>query len=371
MALIAEVEIKAGEHARRSPLISAPLSAEQIAPHAGRPLVAIEAEKHGITPAQWDPVAMTVVFVAGGELAAGSTRRYRLEAVEAGPAALHPVRLTVKLDRIEVHVGDGAGSLFGSYNYQCSRRPYFWPLYGPGGDSIVRGSGTGEHPHHMGLSLAYGGHGEGGSTNIWSDWDEEPYGPGGRMVHRGFREVVSGPVFGRFVQDMVYTNAHGDPIVEERRALTIWWTSAARRYIDWRFSATRPDEQGAHPFLLAARLPKSLDIPNAGKVTSPHGEGHRQDSAEWVDGSGPASRGPHGLAILDHPANPSFPGPIGRVAVNQQLTHSQYPPKELKDGRFTFQYRVFVHAGNAAEAEVPAEFQNYAHPVEVATKAIG
>jgi hypothetical protein len=47
---------------------------------------------------------------------------------------------------------------------------------------------------------SYGGHSEGGSVNVWSDWDEPPYGPGGRIVHRGFRRMLTGPVYGEVVR---------------------------------------------------------------------------------------------------------------------------------------------------------------------------
>ena len=52
-----------------------------------------------------------------------------------------------------------------------------------------------DHPHHTGLYLAYGGHGEGGSANIWSDWDEPPYGPCGKTLHRQFTRLTQGPVY--------------------------------------------------------------------------------------------------------------------------------------------------------------------------------
>jgi hypothetical protein len=81
----------------------------------------------------------------------------------------------------------------------------------PGKGAFVRGQGTGEHPHHTGLTLSYGGHSEGGSVNVWSDWDEPPYGPGGRIVHRGFRRMLAGPVYGEVVSVLTYLDPYGEP----------------------------------------------------------------------------------------------------------------------------------------------------------------
>ena len=47
-------------------------------------------------------------------------------------------------------------ALFARYNFLGVWKPYFWPLNGNHG-TVVRGAGGGDHPHHTGLYLAYGG----------------------------------------------------------------------------------------------------------------------------------------------------------------------------------------------------------------------
>src|SRR5699024_8261494 len=147
-----------------------------------------------------------------GRLAAGDTRT--LTATDEPVTAAHPTTAVVKLDRVVLKVG---GERFADYIVAGGRRPYFWPVVSATGSSVVRGQGSSDHPHHTGLAISYGGHSEDGSTNIWSDWDEPPYGPGGRMVHRGFRRVVTGPVYGEIVQDLTCVNSDGDARSEERR----------------------------------------------------------------------------------------------------------------------------------------------------------
>ena len=137
--------------------------------------------------------------------------------------------LVSKLDRVQLDVGDRP---FATYIVNGTRRPYFWPVHGPAGASLVRGQGSPDHPHHTGLGVCYGGHSEGGSVNIWSDWDELPYGPGGRMLHRGFRVLRAGPVYGELVQDLTYVNTQGDAFVDEVRTVRWWSIDDWARLID-------------------------------------------------------------------------------------------------------------------------------------------
>ena len=162
-----ELTVHAGAMDRQASLLSVDVSREAIvagahtlAPseRALRSLRLRDAESAAVTLAQYDPVAATLSFVAPGTFAAGSSRRFVL-AAQDGQRAIdqlgYPVQLTQKLDRV---VFQTAGEDWATYNFLGGRRPYFWPLLGPAGASVVRGQGTGEHPHHTGMGLAYGGH---------------------------------------------------------------------------------------------------------------------------------------------------------------------------------------------------------------------
>ncbi|MDQ3702268.1 MAG: PmoA family protein [Chloroflexota bacterium] len=359
----------------------------------------------GDVVAQYDPLREELAFVVPGRIAAGSRRRFTLVADGSAArngtalrAAPFPVALQQKLDRVVFRI---AGEAFGTYNVLGGRRPYFWPLLGPSGASVIRGQGTGEHPHHTGLGLSYGGHSEGGSSNIWSDWDEPPYGPGGRMLHRGFRRLTGGPVYGEVVQDLTYVDAYGDPIVDEVRTIRCWWASHGARYLDFHFHVLSARDRGPQPFLFMMRLPGFFDVPNTGRVTNaidrqvPLPDRHdRYYRAAWVDGSGPSGDPPappatappetlvdlpgaprpqsgpgsgpwNGIALFDHPENDGFPGTIGKYAVVQQVTQAHYPPPSAPRGPFAFRHRVYVHDGDAAAAGVAARAAEYALPCQV------
>lgn len=411
-----ECIVHAGSFERVSPVVSITLPPEAVAAvHRLRGTgsvagaVPVTLWLHDIdTPrsaiaAQVDLDDATLAFVVPGTLPAGSRRHFRLaidqpDRSPAQRAPAFPMQFSEKLDRVIFHAG---GTPWAVYHFHGGRRPYFWPLLGPYGASVVRGQGTAEHPHHTGMGLTYGGHSEGGSTNIWSDWDEPPFGPGGRMLHRGFRRLAGGPVYGELVQSLTYVNAFGEPIAEEVRTIRCWFASPAARYLDFRFDIVDCRDRGPRPFLFMIRLPGSFDIPKTGCVTnavghpvpSPCGVGHVYHAA-WVDGSGPAGGPPalppagppedlvdlpgamrkivssgagpwNGIALFDHSANHGYPNAVGKYAVVPQLTQVHYPPPTAPDGPFTFRHRVYVHADNAEVADVAARAADYAEPCAV------
>jgi hypothetical protein len=383
--------IEAGDVPRRSPLVRV-ATAGDAAPSALRDETTGE-----IVPAQHDPEAGEVVFVVPGEIPSGSERA--LCAVDESIIPPYAADAVVKLDRVVLEVG---GQRFADYIVAGGRRPYFWPVLSSTGSTVVRGQGSADHPHHTGLAVSYGGHSEDGSSNIWSDWDEPPYGPGGRMLHRGFRRVRTGAVYGEIVQDLTYLNSDGDVFADETRTIRWWWADADTRFIDIVSAVSHVSDHGNGPFLLMARTPESMGIPDAGRATNSAGQSppervYRVDDryrAEWVDYSGPsggpppaAPAGPpedlpdlradaaqyrslgsgpwHGIAVFDHPGNNGYPNVIGKYAMVQQITQAHYPPADAPHGPFSFQQRVLVHDGDGERARVADLAADYARPCAV------
>lgn len=293
------------------------------------------------------------------------------------------MKLRVGVDRLEAFED---GILFARYTFAGTRRPYFWPVIGPSGHSVVRGAGGVEHPHHTGLAINYGGHAEGGSSNIWSDWDQPPYGPGGRMLHVAWLSIDAESA----TEQLLYVDADGRSIVSEIRTIRFSWASYARRYIDLEVQVEYVADKGPRPFILMARASEKFDIPRTGRVSTEPGvvRSNQQDRARWIDASGPtggppppppsgppellvdlpgvmatetsAGDGPwNGVAILDHPSNSGYPNIIGKYAVAKQLTQAHYPPAAAPNGPFSFRTRVFVHDGDAKTGEVAAEADSY------------
>lgn len=432
-----EFEVQAGEHERDRPLVEARLTVETAAAldlateatgdwvtTANAPVVWLKtADGDGPgrwVPAQYDVARGALAWIVPAAIPAGATARFRVPSSEfrvGGPGfgtardsepgtQNWPVTLTQKLDRLIWVAGDAP---FAWYNVLGGRRPYFWPLLGPAGASLVRGQGTGEHPHHTGLGLDYGGHSEGGSTNIWSDWDEPPYGPGGRMLHRGWRRLQSGPVYGEAVEDLTYVDAYGDPFADEVRTIRCWLAGDDARFLDLTCTIVNPRDRGPQPFILMARLPATMDIPNTGRITNSAGvpvpnpagrpQSHGIYNAAWVDASGPSGdpppppptappeqlvdmpgarrrpQGPgtgpwNGIAVFDHPGNHGFPGTVGKYCVLRQITQTHYPPEGVarRGGTFSIRQRIYVHDGDAGQAAVAGRWHDYATPCRVTVR---
>ena len=102
-------------------------------------------------------------------------------------------------------------------------------------------------------------------------------------------------------------------------------------------------------------------------------------SSAWVDDFGPVEGKIAGIAIFNHPESFRHPTswharPYGLFAANPFGWHD-FGRKEssaytLKPDRaITLRYRVLLHDGDIASANLPAAFEAYAHPPEVEIEA--
>ncbi len=309
-------------------------------------------------PAQFEPTIRELTWQTGS-LGAGESARYAIRVADLPPNNRYaieqkPAHLLITADN----------QVFARYNFLGVWKPYFWPLNGNYG-TVVRGAGGGDHPHHTGLYLAYGGHGEGGSANIWSDWDEPPYGPCGKMLHQRFIRLTAGPVYAEFVEDLIYVKGNGDQILTETRTARAWYADNGKRFLDITHETTPPLDIGDRQFLFVARMNPSMNLPDEGHVENSEGQIGRQEvhhqRARWCDLGGTVGDGVNGLALFDHPENIEHPGLFGEIAVQQQMSILHHPPHD----NVRLQFRAYVHEGITPEAEVESHYQCYANPPKV------
>src|SRR5687768_5700085 len=175
----------AGAHPRASCPVS--VVVPDLAPDT--PLLLREADSGREVPCQ---VGRGAVWWLLDELPAGRTRAYRMT-TRSEPAASDPgCGLHDRTgEAVDFRIG---GEPFTSYQYGARwTRPFLHPVLGPGGRRVTRaypmedaeGEST-DHPHHKGVWVA---HGDANGVNDWAD------SPGhGRIVHRRFDELASGPV---------------------------------------------------------------------------------------------------------------------------------------------------------------------------------
>ena len=315
-------------------------------------------------PCQFEPGTRKISWMTG-DMKKGESAKYQIRCDNTDAELPERYQIEKKPAHLLVNVD---GKTFTRYNYLGVWKPYFWPVNGTFG-TVVRGAGGGDHPHHTGLYLAYGGHGEGGSANIWSDWDEPPYGPCGKMLHQRFVSFSGGQVYAVFVEELSYVKGNGDIILEEKRTARAWYADDGARFLDLSFETSPILDIGKRQFLFVARIAPSMNIPNEGHVENSEGDIGRREvhhkRARWCDFSGRVGDGINGISIFDHPGNQEYPGLWGEIAVPSQITLLHHPPDELAGDRFCLNFRVYIHDGETGDADVENRYQSYVSPVSV------
>ena len=118
---------------------------------------------------------------------------------------------------------------------------------------------------------------------------------------------------------------------------------------------------------------RAKGIERTGRITNANGKTTEANTwgkrSPWVDYAGTLQGKPMGVAIFDHPSNPKFPTywhvrGYGLFAANIFGEHDFYAD-ESRDGSVTlakgkalrFRYRVVVHPGRTAEADIKGKFK--------------
>jgi hypothetical protein len=392
-----EVLVKAGFHDRRAcpvwvqlPLPQGGVPDVRLTDEAGAP-VACQLEPSGSGPE--DRLWLTWIV---RDLPAGDERRYRITPVHGTPDGGAPEEATdhgpgVVLEelpdgQLSVQVD---GQHFTTYNFGSDYvRPYFFPLVGPTGTSVVRNwpmvegvaGETNDHPHHKGLYVA---HGDVNGTDNWSEGPDHC-----TMRHAGFSRLVSGPVYGAFDETVEWLDREARVVVTETRRVTFFnLKDEGARIMDvsLRFSAgsnTVTFGDTKEGGLISIRVASSMDAPTQrrpeGKGQMENAYGGRQEEecwgkrAMWCDYFGPLEGEIVGVTMMDHPTNPRYPThwhvrAYGLMTANPFGLHDFYDDADTHRGDWTipayesrnFLYRVLLHRGSTAEADVRERYHDF------------
>ncbi len=331
-----------------------------------------------LAPAQKEGDGQLVALL--GPFAAGERKRYELVAAPAGrpEVAVKPGGEGT----LEIRLGD---RLFTTYCFGSEvPRPFFYPVLGPGDRPVTRAypmkqdaqGETRDHPHHRSLWSAYG---EVNETDNWS----EATGKHAWIRHLRFTRQASGPVYGGFVAESLWTAHDGAPVLREERAVRVYNAGADRRLLDYEIAmiASEGDvhfgdtKEGG---IVAFRVATSMDGNKGGRIENSAGGVTEKECwgkpAAWCDYSGPTGGAVLGVAVMDHPGNFRHPThwhvrDYGLFATNVFGTSSfeGTPGKRgehtLKKGeRLRFRYRILIHEGNARKGHVSDVFHGYVQP---------
>jgi hypothetical protein len=335
--------------------------------------------------------------VAGGrlywildELAAGATKTYEVAFGSAAPADAGGVAVTADAETVAFAID---GRPFTVYRFsnpkiagQQLKRPFFWPVLGPGQtpmtrpwpctDEPVDANVTKDHPHHTSLWVAYG---EVSGVDNWSIAEKA-----GWQLHKAFAGVCSGPVFGAFTETLDWTDAAKKPNMAETRTVRIWRMPQDARLLDLEVTLTAaygPVEFGdtKEGGVCSTRMRTEFQADKKGaegrlvNSAGQTGDATWGKKAAWVDASGMVDGKRLGYATFDAPDNPDSPcrwhsRTYGLLSTNPFAVASFEKGAakrvvQIEPGKsLTFRYRLYFHAGDEKEAGVAAKYADYASP---------
>ncbi|MES2692959.1 MAG: PmoA family protein [Verrucomicrobiota bacterium] len=303
-------------------------------------------------------------------------------------AADTAVKLTKLEDRVRIEIG---GKLFTEYRYVGAPKPCLFPILDAEGVSYTRNWPMKDvpdeiHDHDWHRSVWFG-HGLVNGHDFWRELKDKPT---GTIVHEALLEAQSGPT-GQLRARSRWVSATGETICTDET--TYRFRRVPEGYLldcEIAIKASHgaltfgDTEEGA----MAVRVNEAIRVTQAvGKKKTPgtgtivNASGDRGTKAwgkraPWTDYHGPLPNGGPtiGVAIFDHPKNPSHPTwwhvrDYGLFAANPFGKHDF---EKLKDqpnagdikvpagSEFVVRYRILFHRGDEKQAKVADHYQNYA-----------
>ncbi len=291
------------------------------------------------------------------------------------------VHFTRQPDSIAVEV---AGRPFTAFYFGASApKPYLHPLLSASGQRLTRlypmettEGGSRDHPHQRGLWI---GHGDVNGIDFWANETEQRQGKQGLIVLGEIRDVQDGPIKGVLWAVFEWRDPAGRVLLVEDRAMFFSGNGPVRTIdFDITLHAVVQVVFGdSKEGFFALRLRDELsELKGSGKMANAAGQtgmalvwGQR---SPWVDYVGSLEGRAVGVAIFDHPDNPSHPvwwhaRDYGLFAANP-FGERAFTGDKSKDGSLRLapgasvrlRYQVFIHPGTGAPAGVAAAYKAWA-----------
>ena len=292
-------------------------------------------------------------------------------------------------NRIDISIGGEPFTAF--YFGSDATKPYLHPLRAADGTIVTRGYPMEEiegeqrdHPHHRGVWFS---HGEVNGVDFWANEPgQRGRGNKGVIALDAIRAVGAEGSRGWIEAAFGWLAPDGTRLVTENRTMA-FGRSGGSNFVDFDIVLTA-DADSVHfgdtkegtfavrlateieePHFRARGISRTGTIQNAeGRTTEANTWGKR---SPWVDYSGTIGGKPMGVAIFDHPLNPKHPTywhvrGYGLFAANIFGEHD-FHADERRDGSITlskggtlqFRYRVLVHPGLTADADLARQHQDW------------
>lgn len=278
------------------------------------------------------------------------------------------------------------GKPFTTYYYAASQfKPYFYPLRAADGLVVTRHfpmdpAFPGEekdrdHPHQKSSWFTFG---DVDGVDYWGEASKLQ----GRIVQRSLDKVAEGKQ-GVIAATMDWVDNTGRKVLVQKQQVVIHG-DATRRYMDWTVALTPVDHEvtfrDTKEGMFGIRLATPLKEDIGGLISNSTGATKEKNcwgkKAEWVDYSGTLNGAKVGVTMMDHPKNLRHPTTwhvraYGLFAANpfglkdftgdksQDGSYRLTPGKDL-----VFRYRVLIHPGDAGQAALAKEYEEYIREVK-------
>jgi hypothetical protein len=347
-----------------------------------------EAWTAGEAPAQVTRLAdgTTLVGVYVSELKQGDSLELNLEPADASTAG-RGIDLDDQPENGRIVV-NYSGFMQTIYHYGAQNfKPRFYPIMVPcarlgdmdAPETVYPKSITDDSPpdHIWHRSLWYAA----GVVNEKEDFYLENGGEG-RMVHKRFVDLYSGPVFGGFEEELTWVTEGGKNLLADRRWFTMYRLKGALRVFDIAAEFTALDKpvtfgqtnENALPLIRVADI---IDEWDGGTITLSDGTTGGKDAfakrAEWADCTGNLVQRPGyeerwGIAMLDHPSNRNHPNAWFARSYGPLGTNLPFFDGDLTLGpgeAWSLRHRIVIHKDDPLDAGIPERFAEYANPPEL------
>lgn len=306
-------------------------------------------------------ISLSLIALGGGPGFSLEDTGHSLLLTEAGkPVFVYHYTLVQPPDGVDAH-------------YQ--RLAYIHPLFGPNGE-ILTSDFPDDHLHHRGVFWAWPECTVGDrKIDVWAMADA-------RQIHEKFLKKEAGPDQAEImVQNAwVWDDAPDQPQVRETIGITAHPAEAGMRAID--FDMHFQNVSGKDVTFLGAtdkgygglcfRPDKDRKPMHFTTASGAISEDQLRYDTPWADVSFEATPDANeettgdvpqvGVAVLQHPSNPGYPHP-GWIFRHYSFLGVCWPHEQthvLKPGEsFQLRYRMLVHGGSAAQAQVKEAFEGY------------
>lgn len=257
------------------------------------------------------------------------------------------------------------GKFFTSYIFsQDEKYPFFSPVNGPGTGSSVTSMRNGEYPHHsslfFGCDMVNGG-------NYWQEGLER-----GRIISINAQILKQGGDTVIITDECIWSRPGDISPVKDTRKYVITAPSASKYQIDVEIvmeMLTDVRILKTNHSLFSVRMSPDLSVKSGGTMINAEGlTGEKATfgkNSPWMDYYGRRGVTTEGICIMQHPSNPWYPSPWFTRDYGFMSPTPMYWPENGKDiffrkgSNLRLLYRVIVHTGSAAEADIKGEFEKY------------